>query len=570
MKALNLKSISWSLVVSAILCMMSFAACSDDDEEGVAITFPELQEEVHAAGETLNISFNAAADWQLTSKASWCKFVNGDFKETIVRGKAGEQTVKAEISDEGLDYSNDNTTELVLKIGVEEQVIYKITRSKKAFGGLVVKSVPEAEGEEAVVYSEGNPIVVKGCDVDAARDGYLLIEASLEDADLTVGINEGDNPDWVNVEKADNGFKLSFNRNNAEGLKFNHSIGADKGGNIKFSVMTTDNSLIGEVSIPVVYEGLKEGVIEVEPAYGNLSVSTDGLTFTEIPNGSSTGGSTTLKTYEEELVSTITARDDKFHVVKGSVEKIEYLGGTYYMYDFEEEPNWVNVETNGTKVTVVAGSLTSNEQRGVIVLALPELVWEKVKDDLNKNLIEVEDWGGFSSHSINYDYSKGTMAVLIQEPEKQIGDKITFKGFYLKEKVTDWSKVTATQLEAFEEGSMMEMSKEDIVGAGYEPMAEDNFAFASASLDVLKQGGSICILVENVPNNYMISPTINPWMDWHTGDTCVEIEERQIEGKRYAVLTGVKENIPEVNMFSIVVGDFDMMQFAAECIIGLY
>lgn len=567
MKALNLKSISWSLVVSAILCMMSFAACSDDDEEGVAITFPELKEEVHAAGETLNISFNAAADWQLTSKASWYKFVNGDFKETIVRGKAGEQTVKAEISDEGLDYSNDNTTELVLKIGVEEQVIYKITRSKKAFGGLVVKSVPEAEGEEAVVYSEGNPIVVKGCDVNAARDGYLLIEASLEDADLTVGINEGDNPDWVNVEKADNGFKLSFNRNNAEGLKFNHSIGADKGGNIKFSVMTTDNSLIGEVSIPVVYEGLKEGVIEVEPAYGNLSVSTDGLTFTEIPNGSSTGGSTTLKTYEEELVSTITARDDKFHVLVGSAIQKDVLGATAYEFDFTEKLDWVNVQTTGEKVTVATAALgTVTEQRGAVVLVLTESAWEKVqKGDINKNLIDVDGWGEHSYHAIKDEYLNGAMSVLIQEPEKQVGSKITLAAFYAQD-VADWSKVTKDDLMPIDQidGSLIsgQEAKDMLEDAEIDTVGEELYIL---SVPNFIKGSSFCIQIDNIPADYLIGMMETPWKDDE-----VECHEETINGKRYWVMTGLKDGIeaPESPCALMVMSPEDT--FPVECYFMFY
>ncbi|MDE6163078.1 MAG: hypothetical protein K2F98_06120, partial [Bacteroides sp.] len=165
MKALILKNISWSFIILAMMCMVAFASCSDDEKEGVNITFPELKEETHVVGDEIEISFNAPVDWQLTSKAAWCKFVNGDFEDATTSGKAGDQTVTAKIFGDGQDYINDNTTEITLKMDGKEQVIYRIIRSKKVFSGLTIKSVPEAEGEEEVEYSVEKPIVVKGCDV---------------------------------------------------------------------------------------------------------------------------------------------------------------------------------------------------------------------------------------------------------------------------------------------------------------------------------------------------------------------------------------------------------------------
>lgn len=567
MKTLNLKSISWSLIAWAMVCMFAFTGCSDDDDEGMKIEFPELKEETHAAGEKITIAFNAPVDWQLTSKASWCKFVNGDFKETTTKGKAGKQTIEAEILDEAQDYTNDNTTEIVLKMGDKEQVIYKITRSKKAFSGLSIKSIPETEGEEAKEYNAENPIVVKGCDVDADRDGYLLINASVEDASLTVGIKEGDYPDWLKLEKVDNGFKLSFNRQNKDKLDPKYSIGKDKGGNIKFSVATTDNTVISEIEIPVEYEGLKEGLITLEPVYPNLSVSLDGQTFTEIPSGMGVG--TTEPAVYTELVSTVTTRNDEFKVLVGTAIKKDLLGAVGYVYDFDEVPTWVRVTEEGVKVTVETQPLGEAGERSAIVMVLPKSVYDNVKDDLNGKLLEIDGWGEYSYHVIKDEYANGRMAVLTQEPEKPAGEKITFKGFYLNEKINDWNAVTAAQLVPFEDGSVMETSKQEVMNNfGYEVMAEENVYFASCSLDVLRKGGSICLLVENVPDGLMLSPSWNPWMDKNNE---VEIEERNIEGKRYVVLTGVKDNVPAVEEpFSIIVGDFDMGIFAAECVMGFY
>lgn len=568
MKALNLKNISWSLIISAMMCMVAFASCSDDEKEDVNITFPELKEETHVVGDEIEISFNAPVDWQLTSKAAWCKFVNGDFEDATTSGKAGDQTVTAKILGDGQDYINDNTTEITLKMGDKEQVIYKITRSKKAFSGLTIKSVPEAEGEEAVEYSAENPIVVKGCDIDADRDGYLLINASLADANLKVGIKEGDNPDWVKVESTDNGFKLSFNRNNSEGFEPKNSIGKDKAGNIKFSVMTSDETIINEVAIPVEYEGLKEGVILVDPVYSNLTVSTDGQTFTEIPSGMETG-TPTLKTYEEKLVSTITVRDDKFHVLVGSAIKKDALGATVFNYDFTETPDWVTIaQEEGVNITVTANPLgDATTQRGAIVLVLPENEWNKLKEgDINEALIDVEGWGEYSYHVIKDAYSKGIMATLIQEPEKQVGDQIVLTAFYAQD-INDWSQVTEDDLTPIEmiEGSLQtgEEIKTMLQDNGIDVMGEQAWLL---SVPNFMKGSSFCIRVDNVLPEHQMGMPFNPW-----GTDNVRCHEETINGKRYIILTALKDNITiPSEPCSVIIGDQDSGVFPAECYFQFY
>lgn len=132
MKALNLKSMSWIMAL-AMMFIVSFTGCSDDDGEntpGEKIEFPTLQEATCNADGTITISFKATVDWKLTSNAGWCKFVDGEFTQSSITGKAGEQTITAKISGDGQNYSDDNVAEITLTLGEKEQVIYKITRPK--------------------------------------------------------------------------------------------------------------------------------------------------------------------------------------------------------------------------------------------------------------------------------------------------------------------------------------------------------------------------------------------------------------------------------------------------------
>lgn len=410
MKAFNLKNISWSFIISAMMCMVAFASCSDDEKESVNIQFPELKEETHIVGDKIEISFNAPVDWQLTSKAAWCKFVNGDFEDATISGKAGDQTVTAKIFADGQDYINDNTTEIVLKMGDKEQVIYKITRTKKAFSGLTIKSVPEAEGEEAVEYSAENPIVVKGCDIDTNRDEYLVIETNIEDANLTVGIKEGDNPDWIRIEKDNNKYKLAFNKDKKD-LDPKYSFGTDKGGKIVFSVMTSDNSIIGTAEIPVAYEGLKEGVLVSSPAYPNLRISQNGKKIT------STDANNKSTVYQDKIETEITTRDDEFEIVTfeqvGSFMAFPGMEPVYqaegFIFGEDAVTDWVHIEKSGTKCTLTFEPYVFSynyDNRGVVVMAFPKKIYEEIKNDLEKNII-VDDY-------INPRYQSYVLAAPVQ------------------------------------------------------------------------------------------------------------------------------------------------------------
>lgn len=114
----------------ALVLMVAFNSCKED--EGVITPqFPELKEVAGQPGEILEIAFSANLDWSIQSNAAWCKFVNGDFTEATALGKAGDQTLKVQISEANWNYQTDDLAELTLTIGEKSQVIYKITRPKK-------------------------------------------------------------------------------------------------------------------------------------------------------------------------------------------------------------------------------------------------------------------------------------------------------------------------------------------------------------------------------------------------------------------------------------------------------
>ena len=136
MKTLNLKRMNWIMALAMMLGVM-FVSCSDDNDNGGVDTpvFPALQEMNCAAGESIELSFDANMDWQLSSNAAWCKFVNGEFTETLTSGKAGDgQKVQVAVSADGQNYDEDAVAEITMTMGEKSQVVFKITRAKKEYG----------------------------------------------------------------------------------------------------------------------------------------------------------------------------------------------------------------------------------------------------------------------------------------------------------------------------------------------------------------------------------------------------------------------------------------------------
>ena len=112
----------------ALVLMLVFNSC-EKNETVITPEFPELKNETRQAGETFDITFNANLEWSIKSSAAWCKFINGQFSEVTTSGKAGEHTLKVQISDANWNYQSDDVAELTLTLGEESQVIYKITLS---------------------------------------------------------------------------------------------------------------------------------------------------------------------------------------------------------------------------------------------------------------------------------------------------------------------------------------------------------------------------------------------------------------------------------------------------------
>lgn len=542
MKALNLKSMSWIMAL-AMMFIVSFTGCSDDDGEntpGEKIEFPTLQEATCNADGTITISFKATVDWKLTSNAGWCKFVDGEFTQSSITGKAGEQTITAKISGDGQNYSDDNVAEITLTLGEKEQVIYKITRPKKVFNGLTIKD------ENGNVYNTENPIIIKGSGYEKIDVVYTTI---LTESEFEVGISTSENPDWIKVEnKGEGKFNLTFNNDNTEGIDPKYSISTEKGHKLVFGVQTTNEGLIN-VSVPVAYEGLKENVLLFKPEYINaLTVNPEGTVFTETSSGSMEG--TEGVKYENQLSSTITVRDDKFHVLKITEIKTPAMGTYFYTYDVTQEPDWVTIVEEGTKLTLTVAALPEGaELRGAAILVIPEVIWNKIKDtDLQATLFTRDSDNGAPMDYLNDEYTDYIWTHFTQEPKNE-EIEIILKGFYTNKEITDWTTVKEEDLIPFD-------NNDQIISISEYPGQMASIAWnASFSISLLENNKSVCIQTNSIPAGHDFGVIYNPWKEK------IQITNKTIDGKEYMVLTGYPSSM-SFDQIMAGIGNFDTMDFA--------
>lgn len=567
----------------AMMFIVSFTGCSDDDGEntpGEKIEFPTLQEATCNADGTITISFKATVDWKLTSNAGWCKFVDGEFTQSSITGKAGEQTITAKISGDGQNYSDDNVAEITLTLGEKEQVIYKITRPKKVFNGLTIKD------ENGNVYNTENPIIIKGSGYEKIDVVYTTI---LTESEFEVGISTSENPDWIKVEnKGEGKFNLTFNNDNTEGIDPKYSISTEKGHKLVFGVQTTNEGLIN-VSVPVAYEGLKENVLLFKPEYINaLTVNPEGTVFTETSSGSMEG--TEGVKYENQLSSTITVRDDKFHVLKITEIKTPAMGTYFYTYNVTQEPDWVTVVEEGTKLTLTVAALPEGaELRGAAILVIPEVIWNKIKDtNLQETLFTRDDSNGASMDYLNDEYIDYIWTHFTQEPKKEETEDtdISFKAFYTNKEITDWENI--------KEEDLIEFSGENTISKGTGPYEQfevqpnnSNIWNAGFEKTLLHDKKSILFQVNGtIPEGYDLGGINDNYYQWNNyydqeqSISYVDCTEKTINNKRYIVLTGTEytNNSNYITTVQVSIGvfqsDYDVWppinNTAAECILGAF
>lgn len=432
MKITELKSMSLIMVL-AMMIMTAFTACSDNDNEGnKTVVFPELANISSAAGETTELSFEASADWELSSNTGWCKFQNGEFLESLIYGKAGKQTVTIMTSADGQNYNEDAVAEITLKMGNASQVIYKVTRAKREYADLVVSD------EAGNIYDRTHPLTIKGN--TATSPVYTVIKAQAESG-VKIGFT---NPEWLSyvIDEKAGTYQFTFNTANTSGLNPKYPI---TGNSYTLTFVTEDATTaktdkVRKVEIPVVYEGLQRDAIGISPTYLNALASVTGKELSD-----DTG-------ILEQMQSTVTVYNDEFEtVIFAATKKVNDEGEEEFTYDFNTTVNWLHAVTgtgsNKDKVTVTADTNRETAERAATVMIFPKAVYDEIKGDWAGNLIDE------STGDIKASYAGNIMTSITQEGWQEQGERIGFQALFMY--AYDYDQTGFRNIKDFFEGTVI-------------------------------------------------------------------------------------------------------------------
>ena len=381
-------------MMAVALLAFTMGACSDDDEIA-PVEFPEQQELTCNVGETATLSFNASADWQLTSSALWCKFLANDKEEFAVSGKAGKQdiTIKAGSESHGHEMS---VALITLNMGGKKEVVAKVSRS--------------AQNYELKVYD------LEGNELDSIQVGYGKFSKFKVKANFRFAATN--RPSWVLLDG--DAMVGSANVATEGGLR------AVENGTIeKYPVAVKDGQCIefadeegkASFSFPLTFAGMDSTEIDITGVTNNVwdwTVSLDGKEFLQESSSGLTGeASKTL--YKNRLPFTIKALNDDYEVI--FMDKYEGWGSVYLRSSTDGDVNWMSFDKATQTLSVSASDV---EEREGYVLAFPRKVYnELTKDNIwESDLIDYDPETG--EQIIAFKYQQNNLLVnFIQKEKKQ-------------------------------------------------------------------------------------------------------------------------------------------------------
>lgn len=418
----NLKKMSVKFYLMLVLSAVAVLAGCKDDEEVVTPQFPDLKEQTVTLTETtdengnnvfsasLDITFSANLDWTLESDAGWCRFVNGEIKETTASGKAGDQTLKVEISDASWNYTSADVAQITLFMASQKQVIYKITRGTREYQNLVVTN--EA-GD--ISYSSSTPLEIKGNNANVVTTS---LRASAE-AGMEIGLQY---PEWLtmSINQETGAYDFTFNTESENDIRYPIENTGDVISFYTSDAETAETDKVRRIDIPVSYEGFDKRALVIQSAHNGLSVDADGTINIE-------------EEQVESVSSTIIANSNDFEILKGLQTK-KYDDpenpnlGFSYTYDFDTNINldWIEVSepTDDGVVTLSVKANDTEEDREAIVVLLPRALAEECGTNYNDYLLiadgDVDDEGNTLDNvgDLKPEFNTFTMASLTQEGKK--------------------------------------------------------------------------------------------------------------------------------------------------------
>jgi len=419
----NKFTLGWFFI--SLLMAFAVTACDDEDDNVATVTFPEKQTIGGAASETKSLTFDAVADWTLTSSSTWCYFITEEtpaakaaegVKEYSISGKAGKQTVTIGISDEGQDYDNTTVASITISMNGQEAVLAEVTRNAT---GRTLKLYKKGEGDAWVEVDKNEAI-------EAGYSNYITYKAV-----ANFPFAATNRPEWLDIEggalvgaaNKEVEFGIKVVDGHPEFSKYEQT------GNINFQ----DEEGKSIFTYPVNYKGMNPEAMSYEgPQPWNWEVSMDGKTF--IQTNQDISGNSESSSYNKFVEFTITAFNDEFYPIY--VEEYTNLQGNadYRCYLDDDDDAWMDLEvkvpkTGKARVTVLPVKTEDEiEERTGYVFVFPKALYDKIAEDP-----ENEDFGlivnsasgeeGMAQKELRYEYTESNLLMNFIQKDQGSGEE---------------------------------------------------------------------------------------------------------------------------------------------------
>lgn len=371
----NKFTLGWFFI--SLLMAFAVTACDDDDNDVVNVTFPEKQTIGGAVNETKSLTFDAVADWTLTSSTTWCYFITEEtpaakaaegVKEYAISGKAGKQTVTIGISEEGQEYDQATVASIIIRMNGQEAVLAEVTRNA---AGRTFKLYKKGEGDAWVEVSAEEGI-------EAGYDNFIQYKA-----EANFRFAATNRPEWLSIEGGS--IVGAANQEVLFGIKVVEGRPEYSKYEQNAPINFQDEEGKSVFTYPVNYKGMDPEAMELSgPNPYNWVVSLDGKTFVQTSTSGAEGTSINL-TYNNFVEYTVDVLKDDF--VPVFVEEYDNYGMTAFKTnipnpELPDEPmvDWIHITKNGKNKVRITVDPSDTKRKGY-VLILPKALYEQVAAD---------------------------------------------------------------------------------------------------------------------------------------------------------------------------------------------
>lgn len=391
-----MKKICSRLFLAVALMMSTFvASCSSsNDPQNEPQSFPEELSLNIDAGQDYQLSFNAYANWKLTSTTTWCKIVDKGVEVYDVSGTSGKQSVTIRITDDGQTFE-ESKAELKLNMGGTEKRIATIIRNAKNYNVQILDADGNELKELVISNSEYTTFTVKTnfeyTTNEIQQVEFNKVPAGEGNKELVTGAIIKDNYLTHPITKAD-GINLTFI-------------------NVKGDVIAT---------YPIIYNGIDENFIKVKDndVYQWL-VSLDGKTFQQgfgkyDPVTKTTSGTTSVSS---QISYSVVALNDKYKFIFIEADEQGNIN--------RPSNEWIHATQDtkdAGKVNVTADASTS--YRTGCVLVFSDAAYNKANSDIQT---------GGNYQKIKNAYKNNILTELSQQDDNA--------PFDIRDGVNDWNRL---------------------------------------------------------------------------------------------------------------------------------